>query len=84
MTLPLAPSRPRLPDESNVDFADPQAVRAYMASLTAALTIALSQRAPIGSAIAGRLMVSPNGTTFEHTIDNAGNVVVTKKADPLP
>jgi hypothetical protein len=55
-----------------------------MTSLVEAITVALGQRAPIQSAIPGRLMVSPNGTTYEHSINDAGTVVVTKKADPLP
>jgi hypothetical protein len=84
MALPLAPARTRLPDASRVDYSKPEEMRQYMTSLVEAITVALGQRAPIQSAIPGRLMVSPNGTTYEHSINDAGTVVVTKKADPLP
>ncbi len=80
----LAPARARLPDESAVDFSDPVAVKAYVASLVAALTQQLAQRPPATTAQFGRLFISPNGTAYEMTVDDAGAPVFTKKADPKP
>ena len=77
MALALAPSRPRMPDASRVDYEKPEEVKAYMQSLVEAITVALGQRAPMDSAIPGRFMVSPNGTTYNHTVTDAGTPVYT-------
>jgi hypothetical protein len=84
MARPLAPARPRLPDAGAVDYGDPQAVKRYMQSLVGALTTALEQRAPTHSAIPNRLLVSPNGTAYNMTVDDTGTVTTTKLKDPLP
>ena len=78
MALPLAPSRPRLPDASRVDYGKPEEVKAYMASLVEAVTVALGQRPPVQAAKPSNILLSPNGTAYEHTVDDAGNVVVVK------
>lgn len=84
MATPLAASRTRLPDESRVDFTDPVAVKAYVGSLVASLTMALQQRPTVSVSRNSMLFISPNGTSYEMTVDDAGAPVFTKRADPLP
>jgi len=84
MALPLAPSRTRLPDASRVDYANPEEVKTYMASLVESLTVALAQRAVMAQAQPSRLFISPNGTAYEQTVDDAGVTHVVKKRDALP
>ena len=78
----LGPARTSLPDESRVDFTKPDEVRAYMASLTSALTTALAQRQRRDAASAALLLLSPNGSAFRVTVDDAGAVAATKLKDP--
>lgn len=78
----LGPARTRLPDESRVDFSKPDEVKEYIASLNAALTAALAQRAAKDTAQAALLMLSPNGSSFRLGVDDAGVVSATKLKDP--
>lgn len=78
----LGPSRTRLPDESHVDFSKPEEVRAYIASLNAALTNALAQRQRRDAATPNVLMLSPNGSAFRVSVDDAGAITAVKLKDP--
>lgn len=84
MALPTPPARPRLPDAGAVDYGDPQAVKAYMQSLVGSLTTALADRPARNVSRHSVLMVSPNGTSYEMTVSDAGAAVFTKLMDPLP
>jgi hypothetical protein len=83
MAIPLGPSRVRLPDESRVDFSDPVATKAYIASLVAALTVALQQRPSTAMAVSSHTYVSPNGTAWQLSINDAGTFTSVKVADPI-
>lgn len=78
----LGPARTRLPDESTIDFKDPDQVKAYIASLNAALTTALAQRQRRDASQASLLLLSPNGSSFRVAVDDAGALTATKLKDP--
>jgi len=84
MALPLAPSRPRLPDAGAVDYGDPAAVKAYIQSLVTALSVALESRPAANVSRASMLMLSPDGAAWELGVSNAGAVTAAKRQDPLP
>jgi len=83
MPVPLAPARTRLPDESGVDFSKPEDVKRYMASLTAAITVALQSRPTQFTARSVLPFIAPDGSAYDVSISNAGAWVITKRADPI-
>lgn len=69
---PLPPTRARLPDPGGVDFADAAQVKAYITSLTMAMSLALQQRPTEATALPAQVYRSPNGTAYRMTISDTG------------
>lgn len=72
----MPPSIPRLPQPTEVDVTDPEALKNYLTILTAALSKHIAQRAPTNAALPERLLLSPNGRTFGLRVTDAGVVEV--------
>lgn len=78
------PARPRLPDESQVDFSDPAAVKRYIASLNASLVQLLAARAPATAAPEKRLFMAEDGSVFALNIESNGQIRTTLVKGPKP
>jgi hypothetical protein len=82
-----APTVPRMPDPGSVDFSNPEQTKAFMVNLVASIARALVTRPAQTTPQLSRLFTSPNGTTYEMTLDDAGApsfTAVNKKTELPP
>jgi hypothetical protein len=76
MALYKPPTRVALPEAANVDFADPESVKRYMTQLNTALLAAFDRLVFTTEATAEILMLSPHGSAYALTVNDAGALVV--------
>ena len=82
--MPVGPGRVRLPDPSSLEAENPAAVKQYLNTLNTALAMALSQRPASTSPSGQLLLLSPNGSSFRVTINDAGALTAEKLHDNAP
>jgi hypothetical protein len=82
----VAPPPIRMPDPGAVDFSNADQTKSFMINLVASITRALTVRPAHTSPHPTQLFSSPDGSTFEMTVSDAGAPVFTavSKKTELP